>query len=108
MAYDIELAAKLKDLLKGKPVTEKKMFGGVAYLLNGNMLCGVIGDAMIARVGAEQYHSCLLKLGVKPFDMTGRPMAGWVEIQPPGLQGRNELQEWIDLCLTFVKTLPGK
>jgi hypothetical protein len=108
MAYDISLAGKLKALLKDFPVTEKKMFGGTAFLLNGNMLCGVIGEAMIARVGVEKYQESLQKRGVKPFDMTGHPMAGWVEVLPGGLQNTHEIQDWIDLCLGFVKSLPAK
>jgi hypothetical protein len=108
MAYDILLAEKLKALLQVFPVTEKKMFGGVAFLLNGNMVCGVIGDAMIARVGTEKYQESLQKPGVKPFDMTGRPMAGWVEVLPSGPQNTHEIQDWIDLCLDYGRLLPGK
>jgi hypothetical protein len=108
MAYNLLLAEKLKDQLKDYPVTEKKMFGGVAFLLNGNMLCGVIGDSMIVRVGTEKYQECLEKPGVKPFDMTGRPMSGWVEVLSAGLHTTQELSGWVYLCLDFVKTIPRK
>lgn len=108
MAYDLQLAERLRKNLQQYPLVEKKMFGGVAYLLNGNMLCGVIGNSMIARVGGDRYLDCLSKPGAKPFDMTGRPMTGWVEILPEGIEKDSALREWIEWSHEFVNTLPNK
>jgi len=84
------------------------MFGGVAFLLNGNMLVGVLGNNLIARVGSSNYEACLLRPNTKPFDMTGRPMSGWVEVLPAGLARDEDLEPWVTICLEFVTTLPKK
>ena len=108
MAYDIELSFRLEDALKNQPVVQKKMFGGVAFLLNGNMLVGVHGDNLIARVGPGNYEACLLRPHAKPFDMTGRPMTGWVEVLPMGCARGSDLTEWVQMAVDFVTTLPSK
>lgn len=108
MAYDLQLSARLQRALKNHPVAEKKMFGGVAFLLNGNMLVGVHGDNLIARVGPDKYEACLLRPHTKPFDMTGRPMTGWVEVLPMGCARDEDLEPWVTICLEFVTTLPKK
>jgi len=108
MAYDLALSTWLQTALKNQPVTVKKMFGGVAFLLYGNMLVGVTGDNLIARVGPTNYEACLSRPHTKPFDMTGRPMSGWVEVMPSGFREDRELFEWINFCLEFNKTLPPK
>jgi hypothetical protein len=108
MAYDSELSARLEVALKNQPVVQKKMFGGVAFLLNGNMLVGVHGNNLIARVGPVNYEACLLRPHTKPFDMTGRPMSGWVEVMPEGLENDHTVSEWTSLCLEYNKVLPPK
>ena len=108
MAYDLALSARLHSALKNQLVTEKKMFGGVAFLLNGNMLAGVHGDNLIARVGPGNYESCLSRPHTKPFDMTGRPMPGWVEVLPSSLVEGRVLNDWISLCLEYNNVLPPK
>jgi len=108
MAYSLSLAERLKKILKDYPVLEKKMFGRVGFLLNGNMLCGVIGNSMIARVEEGRYLECLAKPGTKPFDMTGHPMKGWVQVLPEGIEKDSAMGEWVGWCLEFVSTLPGK
>ena len=108
MAFDFELSARLQTALKNQPVIEKRMFGGLAILLNGNMLVGVHGNNLIARVGSGNYEACLLRPHTKPFDMTGRPMSGWVEVLPPGLKEDRELHEWISLCIEYNKSLPPR
>jgi TfoX/Sxy family transcriptional regulator of competence genes len=84
------------------------MFGGIGFLLNGNMLVGVWKDSLIARVGPEQYEDALLEPHVKEFDITGKPMKGWVLVQPEGVAEDDPLNEWIDRALTFVRTLPAR
>jgi TfoX/Sxy family transcriptional regulator of competence genes len=109
MAFDEALAARIQQqLARRKNVEGKKMFGGIGFLLNGNMLVGVWKDSLIARVGPEQYEDALLEPHVKEFDITGKPMKGWVLVQPEGVAEDDPLNEWIDRALTFVRTLPAR
>jgi TfoX/Sxy family transcriptional regulator of competence genes len=109
MAYDEHLAGRIRDAVAGESgIEEKKMFGGVGFLLGGNMLVGVWKDSLIARVGPEAYPAALKKRGVSEFDITGRAMAGWVLIDPSALKTERQLGKWIDLARSFVKTLPKK
>ena len=108
MAYSKLLADRLETLLADLSPTRKEMFGGVGYLLHGNMLCGVIGEDLILRVGAERYGSLLTHPQARPFDMTGRPMRGWVVIQPDGFQTDEQLRSLVDLTIVFNSSLPPK
>lgn len=109
MAYSKSLAARIRQTLaQRRGVSEKRMFGGVAFLLNGNMLVGVWQDSLIARLGPEVGERALRQPFVRPFDVTGRPMKGWVMIEPDGMDTDVELIEWIDQVLAFVTTLPAK
>lgn len=108
MAYDLVLADRLKKAVKELPVTEMKMFGGMAFLLNGNMLVGIHGDNLIARVGPGKDKTSLSKPHTKPFDMTGHPMSGWVEVLPAGCKSDQDLKNWVNISLEFVTTLPKK
>lgn len=108
MAYNLVLADRLREAVRKFPVTEKKMFGGVGFLLNGNMLVGVHGDNLIVRVGPGNDRTSLAKPHTKPFDLTGHPMSGWVEVLPAGLINDNELIVWVKGSLDFVSTLPTK
>ena len=84
------------------------MFGGVAYMYNGNMALGVLQDDLIVRIGLEKYQAALRKPGVELFGPTGKPMAGWIAVTPQGYQEGDDLIKWIDQALDFVKTLPEK
>lgn len=84
------------------------MFGGVCFLLNGNMLVAVWQDSLIARVGKDAYEPALQEDHVKEFDITGRPMKGWVIVEPDGIDGDPQLTHWIDQATLFVRTLPAK
>ncbi len=85
MAYDEDAAQRLREALGPLPgLTEKKMFGGIAFLLRGNMACGVIGDDLIVRVGTAQHTAALAQPGARAFDLSGKPMAGWVMVAPAG------------------------
>jgi TfoX/Sxy family transcriptional regulator of competence genes len=109
MAFDETLAGRIRDALARKSgVEEKKMFGGVGFLLSGNMLVGVWKDSLIVRLGPEKGDEALLEPHVKEFDITGRAMKGWVLVAPEGVEDDDRLQEWIERAMEFVKTLPAK
>ena len=109
MAFDEILAERIRTCLaRRKNVEAKKMFGGIGFLLNGNMLVGAWKDSLIARVGPDAYEDALLERHVKEFDITGRPMKGWVLVEPEGVQGDGQLTGWIEQALRFVGTLPAK
>lgn len=84
------------------------MFGGVCFLLNGNLLVGVWKDSLIARVGRDAYEPALREKYTREFDITGRPMKGWVVIEPEGIDDDHQLSRWIDQATEFVRTLPFK
>jgi TfoX/Sxy family transcriptional regulator of competence genes len=109
MAYDEGLAQRVRELLKNRMgYEEKKMFGGIGFLLHGNMACGVIRDDLIVRVGAEKYTGSLLKPHVELFDMTGRAMNGWVVVKDPGYQSDEDLEDWVEQGVEYSRTLPAK
>jgi len=109
MAYDQELAMRVSAILAGnKNLTEKKMFGGVGYLLNGNMACGVHKENLIVRVGPDNYQEALTMQHTKIFDLTGRPMTGWVMVMPDGVVSEEALKSWVRKGVDFALTLPVK
>lgn len=109
MPYSQSLAARVRDVVgQRRGVTEKKMFGGVGFLLHGNMLVGVWQQSLIVRLGAEQAAAALAEEEVGEFDITGKPMKGWVMVAPDGLDTDDQLRCWIDLATDFVRTLPKK
>jgi TfoX/Sxy family transcriptional regulator of competence genes len=109
MAFNESLAARIRDALACKKgVEEKKMFGGIGFLLNGNMLVGVWKNLLIARLGPDGYEDALLEMHVKEFDITGRPMKGWVLVDPEGIEDDEQLSAWIQRAIKFVGKLPKK
>ena len=109
MAYDEGLTERIRDQLKGQPdLVEKKMFGGVGFMLNGNMACGVNKEDLIVRVGLEKYENLVARPHTRPFDFTGRPMKGWVMINPAGYEADEDLAEWVDHGVGFALSLPPK
>ncbi len=109
MAFDEALAGRIRDALtRKKGVEEKKMFGCVCFLLNGNALAGVWKDRLIARLGPDEGEAALREPHVRAFDITGRPMRNWVAVEPEGVEGDEQLTGWIDLALKFVRTFPAK
>ncbi len=109
MAFDRILAGRIRDVFVREPeVVEKKMFGGVAFLLNGNMLVGVWKDALIVRLSPVEGKAALLQPHVREFDITGRPLKGWIMVEPDGLEEDDELRCWIQRAIKFVEMLPGK
>jgi TfoX/Sxy family transcriptional regulator of competence genes len=109
MAFSEALAERIRQaLVRRKNVEEKKMFGGVGFLLNGNMLVGVWKDSLIVRLGPDEGDLALLEPHVKEFDITGRPMKGWVLVESGGVEGDDELAGWIQRAVKFVGKLPKK
>ena len=109
MAYDEGLAQRVTELLEEKAgFNEKKMFGGICYLLFGNMVCGVLNEDIIVRVGLETYEDSLKSSHTRKFDMTGRPMKGWVMVSPEGHESDGDLEAWVKKGVSFALSLPPK
>lgn len=109
MAYDTNLAKQIIEALQGVPaVDEKKMFGGVGYLVHGNMAVGVHKNDLIVRVGPENHTEAMKRPYTKPFDMTGRSMSGWLVVDASGLTDPQVLADWIAQGVTYAQTLPHK
>ena len=109
MAYDEGLAQRIGDTLADLPgLVEKKMFGGVGFMVQGNMACGVNGDDLIVRVGPARYEEALGAPHAREFDLTGRPMRGWVAVSPAGTEADRELEGWVQQGVDFARSLPPK
>lgn len=108
MAYDSKLAERIRSELDGIPFVEKKMFGGVGFLLNENLACGVNKNNLIVRVGPEKHSALLKKPHAKPFDMTGRPMKGWLVVEADGYKTDKQLSAWVKEGVEFALTLQTK
>ncbi len=109
MAYDEGVAQRLREVMQEIPgVEEKKMFGGIAFMVNGNMCSGVVKDTLMLRVGAEQYHDLLERPYARKMDFTGKPMTGLIYVDPPGFESDEDLADWIGIALAYVKNLPEK
>jgi hypothetical protein len=108
MSYDEGLAQRMRVQLGPLPgLTEKKMFGGIAFLLRGNMACGIHGDDLIVRVGPQRYQAALAQAHARPFYLTGRPMSGWIAVQPPGYEADHDLT-WIGQAVACARSLPAR
>jgi TfoX/Sxy family transcriptional regulator of competence genes len=108
MAVDEDLAERVRAALAGKgELREVRMFGGLCFMLNGNMVGGVSKHGLLVRVGKEQQARALARPDARPMEMSGRPMAGYVVIDPPPREDR-VLREWLELAVAFVHTLPAK
>lgn len=105
MAHNETLAARLQPML-GSALEGKKMFGGIGYLLNGNMACGVYGDDVIVRLGPDDASRLLQMPFARVFDMTGRPMKGWVLVD--AAVPDDELSYWVEKAVSFAASLPAK
>lgn len=103
------LEVRIRAVLGPLPeLEEKKMFGGVGFLVNGNMACGVHKNGLIVRVGLEKHAWAMAQPHTRPFDMTGHPMSGWVVVDPPGCATESALKAWVELGLAFALSLPWK
>jgi len=109
MAYDEGLAYRIREVLDEQPdLVEKKMFGGVGFMVQGNMACGVHKDMLIVRVGPDAYEESLQYPHTRLFDMTGRAMKGWVMVEPGGVESDADLKQWVQSGLEFALTWPPK
>ena len=109
MAYDEGLAANVrKALATRRNVSEKRMFGGLSFLIRGNMCCGIVGDELMVRVGPERYDRALARRHVREMDFTGRPLNGYVYVAPKGLRTAQSIRGWVDQGVAYARTLPPK
>jgi TfoX/Sxy family transcriptional regulator of competence genes len=109
MAYDSKLAERIRAIAAGRRgVTEKEMFGGIAFLLDGKMFIGLAKNQLMVRVGPDRHDEALARPHVRPMDFTGRPMRGYVYVAPAGYATSRALSAWIDWSAAFVATVKKK
>ncbi len=109
MAYEEALASRIRDHLGHDPsIAEKKMFGGVAYMLKGNMAVGIHGDGLMVRLDPDEHESALAEPGVGEFGMAGRRMRGWVVVDAETVADDDVLATWIERGLNYAGSLPEK
>lgn len=109
MAYNEQLTDRVRSVLSANQgLTEKKMFGGLTFLLQGNMCCGVMKDDLVVRVGPDAFDDALAGPGARPMDFTGRPMKGMVYVGPRGFESDEALSQWVQRGVDFALSLPAK
>ena len=109
MPYNKDLDARIiKMVSRWKSTTNRKMFGGVCHLINGNMFCGVHKDSLILRLGEKTSQEAMATRFVREFDITGKPMRGWVMVAEQGYKSDKDLRTWLEKAKKFAKTLPAK
>lgn len=109
MAYDEKLADRIRDVLGPRTdVEERKMFGGLAFMLRGNMCCGIVGDELMVRVGADAFTEALARPHAREMDFTGRPSKGMVYVAAEGVRQRRALAGWVQRGVDYALSLPPK
>lgn len=109
MAFDEGVAERIRQVFDGRQdIAEKKMFGGIAFMHSGNMCVGVVNDVLMARVGPDAYEEAVARPHAREMDFTGKPMKGFVYVDPAGFAEDDQLREWIALCESFTGSLPPK
>lgn len=108
MAYDEKLADRVRELVADRPMTEKQMFGGLSFLLAGNMAVGIHKDSLMVRVGSDEADAVLAEPDARIFDMGGRPMKNWVLVDQQVLADEADLRRWVDRGLAYAATFPPK
>jgi TfoX/Sxy family transcriptional regulator of competence genes len=110
MAYDEDLADRIRELVAGESdLTEKKMFGGLAFLIGGNMAVAASGQGgVMVRVDAVESNALVAKTNARLVVMRGRPMQGWLRVDAEHLRTRRQLAKWVELGTTYARSLPGK
>ena len=109
MPYDEGLAERIRTQLREhSSVEEKKMFGGLCFMLANHMCCGIVGDTLMARVGPDNYKKCLARKNASEMDFTGKAMKGMVYVSPEGIATAANLANWLNICTSFVESLPAK
>lgn len=108
MAYDEDLAERIRESLADQPGTsEKRMFGGIAFMVNGNMAVGVSNDELMVRAG-DQSELLLADAGVRPFEMSGKTMSGWLLVESPAVAEALDLERWVGVGVGTAESLPSK
>ncbi len=109
VAYDEGLAERIRDALALREgVSERKMFGGIAFMISGNMACGVVGEDLMIRLDPEEAERALAEENTRPMDFTGRPMKGFVYVSPAATGGEEDLAGWVELAADHAASLPPK
>ena len=109
MSYDEGLAERIRDqFIECDDVVEKKMFGGLCFMMSGHMCCGIVKDKLMARVGPEKYEACLKNNNATKMDFTGKAMKGLVYVTSDGYESEEDLEQWLKLCRNFIETLPPR
>jgi len=108
MAFDEALAARVRILLSKKKHTEKKMFGGICFLIDGKMVCGVEKTNLMVRVGPQRYDEALARPGARPMDFTGRAMRGFLFVDREAVREPHALRQWVEWCVNYVATVAAK
>lgn len=109
MAYDVKLAERVRRaVVEQAGLTERKMFGGLCFMLGGNMCCGVVGEKLVIRVGAEAYETALEDEHARPMDFTGKPLKGFVYVDPEGVASEKALGRWVARGVQTARSLPAK
>ena len=109
MAFDENLAARVRAVVGAEPgIAEKRMFGGLAFLLDGNMSVGVNGGDLIVRIAPEATELALKQPGSRIFDLTGRPMKGWILVAGGSVPDKKSLSRWVGQGIAFARSLPAK
>jgi len=109
MAYDEGLAERIREYFEDRiDIVEKKMFGGLCFMVRDHMCCGIVHDTLMTRVGPDNYEACLKKKHAREMDFTGKALKGMVYVSPEGLEEDDDLIEWLNYCTTFVGSLPPK
>jgi hypothetical protein len=109
MAYDEGVAERIREIFDQRyDVEEKKMFGGIAFMVRGHMCCGVVNDTLMARVGPDRYADALQQPHTREMDFTGKPMKGFIYVDPAGFETDERLSNWVNICENFISTLPSK
>ena len=109
MAYDETLAQRIREELEGEGgLTEKEMFGGIGFLVHGNMACGVIGNELMVRVGPDRHEEALQAPATRVFDFSGRPSRGWVMVATALIESEGDLRNWVRQGVDFALTFPPK
>lgn len=109
MVYDPGLSQRIREIMQEQPeLREAEMFGGICFMLQGNMACGVIGDELMVRVGKQRHELAHVQPNTRPFDFTGKPMRGWVVVTPEGIEEDQQLRDWLQLGIDYALSLPPK
>ena len=109
MAYDLDLADRIRARIGEHPaLVEKEMFGGIAFMIGGNMAVGVVGEELMVRVGKDAHDEAVARPGARTMAFTSRPMLGWISVSPEGFRDDTSMGRWVDQGVAFAESLPPK